>query len=119
MQTAKDVMTTRVVTIKPSAKVYELTKLLSDHKISGVPVVDDDGQVVGIATEADLLAIKRGNTVGDIMTKEVISVTEDTPIQEIAAVLSAKRIKRVPVVKGGQLVGIVSRADLVAAIAKS
>jgi len=116
--TAKDMMTKRVVTVSPQSKVSELAKVLADRKISGVPVVDEYGAVVGIATEADILKRKRGqNTVKAIMTARVTTVCEETPLEEIAALLSAKKIKRVPVLRAGKLVGIVSRADVVRAIA--
>jgi tRNA nucleotidyltransferase (CCA-adding enzyme) len=115
---ARDIMTKRVVTVCPETKVSELAKLLAGKRISGVPVVDESKCVVGIATEADLLARKRGqNMVKAIMTTQVVSVGEETPLEEIAALLARKKIKRVPVLRGGKLVGIVSRADVVRAIA--
>lgn len=116
--TAKDIMTTEVVTVSPDTPVEELAKLLSEHKISGVPVVDAEGNVVGIATEADIIAKGKEGKVEDIMTREVVSVTEDTPVEEIARILSDKGIKRVPVLREGKLVGIVSRADIVRAFAQ-
>ncbi|MGB9878201.1 MAG: CBS domain-containing protein [bacterium] len=118
MKTAKDIMTKEVITVKPSTTRNELAKLLSERNISGVPVMDEEGCcVIGVVTEADLLK-KCGETVGEIMTKEVISVSEDTPIEEIAKILAEKGIKRVPVLKEGKLVGIVSRADIVRAFAE-
>ncbi|MBC7326989.1 CBS domain-containing protein [bacterium] len=110
-------MTTNVITVKSCTTREELAKILATNKISGVPVMDDEGCcIIGIVTEADLLT-KSGATVGEIMTKEVVSVCEDTPIEEIAKILAEKGIKRVPVVKEGKLVGIVSRADIVKAFA--
>jgi len=83
-----------------------------------VPVVDKEKCIVGIATEADILARKRGqNLVKSIMSAKVTSICEDTPMEEIAAILSRKKIKRVPVIRNGKLVGIVSRADVVRAVA--
>lgn len=118
MKTAKDIMTKEVITVKPSTTKEELAKILARNKISGVPVMDEEGCcVIGVVTEADLLT-KCGATVGEIMTKEVISVCEDTPIEEIAKILAEKGIKRVPVMKEGKLVGIVSRADIVKAFAE-
>ncbi|MGQ9462068.1 MAG: CBS domain-containing protein [Candidatus Fervidibacter sp.] len=114
---AKDIMTKRVVTVSPSTTVKELTELLAKKKISGVPVVDEKKQVVGIATEADVLAHPGAKTVAEVMTKRVISVTPDTPVEEIAKLLAKKKIKRVPVIDKGKLVGIVSRADIVKAFA--
>jgi CBS domain-containing protein len=78
-------------------------------------VLSDDGAVIGIVTEADLIS-KTGATVGDIMTRSVSSVTEDTPMREIAHLLSEKDIKRVPVMRGEKLVGLVSRGDIVRAM---
>jgi CBS domain-containing protein len=115
---ARDIMTKRVITVCPETRVVELAKLLADKKISGVPVVDEDKCVIGIATEADILGRKRGqNTVKVIMATQVTSVCGETPLEEIAALLSRKKIKRVPVLREGKLVGIVSRADVVRAIA--
>lgn len=115
--TAKDIMTKRVVTVSPCTTVGELTSLLARKRISGVPVVDEKKRVVGVATEADILAKPGAKTVEEIMVKKVISVTPDTPIEEIAKVLSKKKIKRVPVIAEGKLVGIISRADIVKAFA--
>jgi CBS domain-containing protein len=118
MKKAKDIMTKKVITVKPSTTKDELAKLLARNKISGVPVMDEEGCcVIGVVTEADLLQ-KVGQTVGELMTKEVISVSEDTPMEEIAKILAEKGIKRVPVLKEGKLVGIVSRADIVKAFAE-
>jgi CBS domain-containing protein len=116
--TAKDIMTKRVVTVSPCTTVKELTELLAAKKISGVPVVDEQKRVIGIATEADVLAHPGAKTVEEIMTKRVISVKPDTPVEEIPKLLARKKIKRVPVIdEKGKLVGIVSRADIVKAFA--
>jgi len=116
--TAKDIMTKRVVTVSPCTTVKEFTELLAAKKISGVPVVDEQKRVIGIATEADVLAHPGAKTVEEIMTKRVISVKPDTPVEEIAKLLAKKKIKRVPVIdEKGKLVGIVSRADIVKAFA--
>ncbi|MFA0732227.1 MAG: hypothetical protein BKPUNTRY_001774 [Candidatus Fervidibacter sp.] len=115
---AKDIMTTRVVTVKPSTPIPEAARLLVRRKISGVPVVDekDKTKVVGILTEADLLAAPAGaKTVAEVMRKRVISVSPETPIDEIAAILVKRKIKRVPVLEGGKLVGMVSRIDVLRA----
>jgi len=117
-KTAKDIMTTRVVTVKPSTPIADAARLLVRRKISGVPVVDekDKTKVVGILTEADLLAAPSGaKTVAEVMRKRVISVSPETPIDEIAAILVKRKIKRVPVLEGGKLVGIVSRIDVLRA----
>jgi CBS domain-containing protein len=111
-------MTTNVITIAPTARIYELTRLLAEHHISGVPVCEDD-RVVGIVSEADLLTMSNGHRVEDIMTREVTGVEIDDPVEKVAAVLHTKGIKRVPVYSNGRLVGIISRADIVAAMARS
>jgi CBS domain-containing protein len=118
-KTAKDIMTTKVVTVKPSTSIEDAARLLVRRKISGVPVVDekDKTKVVGILTEADLLAAPSGaKTVADVMKKRVVSVSPDTPVDEIAEILVKKKIKRVPVIDAGKLVGIVSRIDVLRAI---
>ncbi len=117
-KTAKDIMTARVVTVTPSASISDAARLLVKKKISGVPVVDekDKTKVVGVLTEADLLAAPpSAKTVGEVMKKRVVSVSPDTTVDEIANILVKKKIKRVPVVEGGKLVGIVSRIDVLRA----
>jgi CBS domain-containing protein len=117
-KTAKDIMTTRVVTVKPSTPIADAARLLVRRKISGVPVVDekDKTKVVGILTEADLLAAPSGaKTVAEVMRKRVISVAPDTSVDDIAATLVKRKVKRVPVLDGGKLVGIVSRIDVLRA----
>ena len=109
---ASDIMTRTPITIRPEASVADAAQQLSDTRISGMPVVDDQGQMVGMVTEADLIS-KEGNTVAEIMTARVISVREDTPVEQIAQILTSNRIKRVAVVRDDRLVGIVSRADIV------
>ncbi len=115
MLTAREIMSTTLHTVTVQTTVYDLANLLATRHISGAPVLSDDGVMIGIVTEADLLS-KTGATVGDIMTKGVSSVTEDTPMREIAQLLSEKDIKRVPVMRGEKLVGMVSRGDIVRAM---
>jgi CBS domain-containing protein len=115
MLTARDIMSTTLHTVTVQTTLYDLASLLSTRRISGAPVLSDDGVVIGIVTEADLLS-KTGATVGDIMTRSVSSVTEDAPLREIARLLSEKDIKRVPVMRGEKLVGMVSRGDIVRAM---
>jgi CBS domain-containing protein len=142
---AIDVMVHDVVTVRPDTDVAEATKLLAEHDVSALPVLDQDGNLIGILSEADLIhraeigtekhrprwleavtgattlaeefAKSRGKKVGEVMTTGVISVTEETPLSEIAAIFEHKRIKRVPVLKDGKLVGIVSRSNLIQALA--
>jgi CBS domain-containing protein len=144
-----DVMTTNVITVDPNTSVQALATLLSERGISGVPVVEADGRLVGVVTEGDLLhraetgterrterrrarwldtlgsdqeaardyVKAHGRSVREVMTREVISVTDTTELADIATLLETKRIKRVPVLRDGRLVGIVSRANLVRALA--
>jgi len=142
---ARDVMTTSVVTVGPDAGVGEIAKLLLGHRISGVPVVDAEARLLGIVTEGDLMrrpeieterqrswwlriladprdiakeyAQSHGTRARDVMTAQVITVAEDAPLGEIARLLEERRIKRVPVVRDGKLVGIVSRANLLQGLA--
>ena len=94
----------------------QAARLLSQHRISGLPVVNNENVVVGVVTEYDIIG-KEGQTVGEIMTRGVVSVTPDTDLEEVSYLLVHERIKRVPVLNQGRLVGIVSRADLVREVA--
>ncbi|HLB13269.1 MAG TPA: CBS domain-containing protein [Dehalococcoidia bacterium] len=114
--TARDIMSRDLVAILPAATFRELVELLARHRISGVPVVEEGGRLVGVATEADVLA-RSGATVADIMTRQVLTVTEDTPVDDIGRLLARERIRRVPVVRGERVLGIVSREDVVRAMA--
>jgi CBS domain-containing protein len=142
---AKDIMTPNVATVAPDASVVEIAKLMLDRHISAVPVVDGHGHLIGIVSEGDLmrrpeLGTERkrswwlqalvgsdykahefvqlhGRKARDIMTREVVTVHEDAPIQEIVTLLEERRIKRVPVVHERRPVGIVSRANLLRAFA--
>jgi len=109
---ARDIMSRRVISIAPEVSVQEAARLLSDFRISGVPVVDEEQRILGILTEADIMT-REGNTVAELMSVRVISVTEDTPVDDIARLLASNKIKRVPVLAGDQVAGIVSRADIV------
>jgi CBS domain-containing protein len=145
---ARDVMTLGVYTVKPTMSVRDVARLFIERRISAVPVVDDQGKIVGIVSEGDLLHRSEISTqrrhpwwldlmardealdaeeyikahakqVADIMTRNVITAEPDTPLQEIAEILEKYTIKRLPIVRDGRLVGIVSRANLVQAIATS
>lgn len=114
---ARDIMTSEVITLSPTSTVKQAAGLLTRQQISGAPVIDGQGRIVGILSEADIVA-KRGTRVKDIMSKTISSVEEDTTIEEIAALMTSRNISRLPVLRGKKLVGIVSRADLVSAVAR-
>ncbi|MBZ0148362.1 MAG: CBS domain-containing protein [Pseudorhodoplanes sp.] len=142
---ARDVMVSPVITAKPSNSAKELAQIFTRHRISAVPVVDDAGKLVGIVSEGDLMrradlgtekrhswwlsafintdtlateyVAARARKVADLMTRPVITASPDTPLDAIATLLESNAIKRVPIVSNGQLVGIVSRANLVQAFA--
>jgi CBS domain-containing protein len=144
---ASDIMTRDVVTVGRGTPVAAAIRLMLDNHVSGLPVLDEGGKLAGILTESDLL--RRGETgtekhrprwlevlmgpgrmadeyvrthgrrVAEIMTQNVISVTADTALAEIVELMERRRIKRVPVVDGDALVGIVSRADLLRALASA
>ena len=142
---AIDVMTSKVISVDENGTVPVVAKLLAERGISAVPVVDKNNRVIGMVSEGDLLHRAETGTerrrawwldmmastnrlagdyikshslqVKDVMTRNVLSVTETTPIADIALLLETNRIKRVPVVHDGKLVGIVSRANLVQALA--
>lgn len=142
---AHQIMTRNVVTIAPGASIHDAAKLMIDHHVSGLPVVDDTGKLIGIITERDFLRrqelgteIKRprwleflrgpgrqamdfvreaGRKVHEIMTPTVYSVIPDAELADIVEIMERHRIKRVPVVQGDRLVGIVSRHNFVVAIA--
>lgn len=135
---ASDVMTTEVVTVRPETEVGEVAATLLDSGISGAPVTDAEGRVLGVVTEGDLIEYldqegrrsrswwlseiarpssdfsldRAGITAADVMTADPVTVTEDTPLHVIASLLESRRIKRVPVVRDDVLVGIVSRSNL-------
>jgi CBS-domain-containing membrane protein len=112
----RDVMTREVITVKEDRTRQQAARLLSEHRISGLPVINDASMLVGVVTEYDVIA-KEGLRVRDIMTRGVISVSEDTELEEVSRILVHERIKRLPVLDQGRIVGIISRADLVKEVA--
>jgi CBS domain-containing protein len=135
---AKDLMTSDVVTVKPGHSIWHVAQIMLDHDVSGLPVVDDNDHLVGIITEGDLLGrIELGTRAapmapderwgtfvkshswkaGDVMTANVVTAEEETPIHALATLMDQRRIRRMPVVRAGKLVGIVSRKDLLRVIA--
>lgn len=143
---ASEIMTPGVYTIKPDTSVRDAARLMIERGISGLPVVDAAGQVVGIVTEGDFLRRAETSTewrrprwlevllgpgrlasdyvrtharkVEEIMTRDVVTVSADTPLQDVVGIMERRRIKRVPVVRDGAVVGIISRANLVQALAR-
>lgn len=121
MLTAEQVMTTNVVTIDPNATIHEAIELLISRKISGLPVIDHDNRLVGILTEFALLALAYDHeiahqTVEQHMTKDVLTVQANTPVNKIADQRIVHRVRRLPVVQGDRLVGMVSRRDVLKAL---
>jgi CBS domain-containing protein len=113
---AKNIMTRDVITVSPTMTVKNLAMTLIKNQISGAPVAGKNGKIVGIVSEADIVG-KKGKDVKAIMSKKVISVKEDTAVEEIAQLMTTHKIKRLPVMRGDEVVGVVSRADIVSAIA--
>jgi CBS domain-containing protein len=113
---AGEIMSAPVITVSPDEAIGDIADLLRTKDISGVPVVDSGGALLGLVSEYDLLA-KQGPTARDLMTTSVISVSSDTPITDVRHLLVDRRIRRLPVVDHGRLVGIVSRGDVTALLA--
>jgi CBS domain-containing protein len=115
---ASDVMNRPVVSARPKASARDVVLQLTTGLYSGMPVTEGAGKVVGIITELDLLTAVAGGkelvktTVEEIMSREVVTVSPDTPATEIIQIMGDKNLLRVPVVKEGKLVGIVSRSDI-------
>ncbi len=144
---ARDVMVSPVITVKPSAAVKDVAKLFLARHISGAPVVDDSGKVVGIVTEGDLMfraeigtqrphpiwfrqlagedvlaaeyVKARARTVADVMSRNLVTAAPDASLNEVAALLERNAIKRLPIMRGDELVGIVSRANILQALAST
>jgi CBS domain-containing protein len=146
MTRAKDIMKTEVITVSPQMSVEALGRLFIERDISGAPVVDEEGRLVGIVTENDLIsqnkrlhiptilrlfdafiplggtaALQReiqkmaARTVGEICTKEVITIQEDTPLEDIATTMAERRVHLLPVLREGKVVGIVGRHEVIRA----
>ena len=125
MLSIKNVMTKDVVSVKEDTHIYEALDLLTKNKISGLPVLDDQNLVIGILSEKDVLRILLDknivtrNKVRDYMSSEVICFTEDDNAIDICKFFIRSNIRRVPIVKDGKLVGIISRRDIVALISEA
>ncbi len=136
---ARDVMTSPAVTVRPETPLVEAARIMARRRISGLPVVDEGGRLVGIVSEADLLIkeagpgglpllafhpqgpppeirplLRRyeGRVVAEVMTREVITAHEDTPLHQLAALMARNDVNRIPIVRGGRVVGIVTRNDV-------
>ncbi len=142
---AGDIMTPKVVSVGPDASILEAMELMLEHRISGLPVVAKDGSLIGIVTEGDFLrrvetgtqrnrggwlaflmgpgrlaeeyVRTHGRMVSEVMTPDPVTITENTPLDEVVDLMEQRRVKRLPVVRAGQVVGIVSRANLLHALA--
>jgi CBS domain-containing protein len=108
----KEIMSSPVVCTRDDASISDVATLLAKHQISAVPVIDQRGDVVGLVSEYDLLA-RGGKTARDVMSPGIISVNEEANVEDVRFLLIERRIRRVPVVAGQKLVGIVSRSDIV------
>ncbi len=149
MQTAREIMTTDIVTVKKETSIRELAELFTTRRIGSIPVVDEDGNLIGIVSESDLIEqdknfhiptvislfdwiiylesekkfekeLKKmtGQTVGDIYTEDVETISPDTPINDIADMMSNQKIHSLPVVDGKKILGVVSRIDLIRTMVK-
>lgn len=145
---AKDIMTADVVSVKKDTSLKELAHLLNKKRINGVPVIDDDGKLIGIICESDLIQKDRrlhiptvvalfdwvlylerpkkmeeeiarinATKVEDLYTKKVATVNPETPVEEIASLMTEKKFYTIPVVDGEQMVGIIGKADVIRTLA--
>ena len=149
MLKAKDIMTRDVITVKPSTTIEELARILMEHRISGVPVVDDNGNLAGVVTENDLISQNKrlhiptvfrlfdafimlespasmekelkkmaANTVAEIYTKDIITVREDTELEEVATIMYEKKVHLIPVTEGLKIKGIIGKMDIIKGMKK-
>lgn len=114
-------MTTDVVTVRPNASIDQAIEILLNQRISGLPVTDDDGRLVGVITEFALLAVAydrrvKNHTVSQHMTREVITVDINDPVSRIADLCIVHRVRRVPVMQDGRLIGVIARRDVLRAL---
>jgi CBS domain-containing protein len=142
---ASDVMTQRVVSVRPEASIVSAARLMLASRVSGLPVIDECGNLVGIVTEGDFLrraetgterkrphwlefvvgpgrlaadyVQSHGRKVAEVMTRDPITITEETPLDEVVRLMEKRRVKRLPVMRDGKVVGILSRANLLQGLA--
>jgi CBS domain-containing protein len=140
----RDIMSPRVISVAPDASILAAIRLMLQNRISGLPVIDSSGALVGVVTEGDFLRRSEtgterkrprwlefllgpsrladeyvhthARTVKDVMTADPVTIAEDAGLDEAVEIMESRRIKRLPVVRGGQVVGIVSRANLLHAL---
>ena len=118
---ARDVMTSKLITVNAETRLEEAVRLLIEHRISGIPVVDTQQRLLGMITEKDVLRIlyeEPGSlkTVADLMTRRLRTFQADDPLESVVDCLMANHFRRVPVLEGERLVGLISRADLMGTI---
>jgi len=144
MLVARDIMTTKIITVTPETAVSELAQILATANIGGAPVVDEEGRLLGVVTESDLIDQTKkvhiptvvaildsliflerpdkmekdirkiaGTVVGDIYSKNPVTVSEETPLDEIATIMAKKHVHTLPVMRGGQLVGVIGKGDII------
>lgn len=148
MKTARDIMTQEVITVQPNAPIRDLAEIFIEHNISGVPVVDDKGKVLGIATESDLIFHSKrlkvptvltildsfifldspekmeqelrkiaAASVSDVYTTPPVTITPDTPLDEIASLMTEKQVHTLPVLDDSEkMIGIVGKKDIIRTI---
>lgn len=139
----RDIMTKKVITAKRESSLHEVSDLLSENRISGLPVLDEENHVIGVVSEADILSMagmekghsfkdilkhllgeplpkrKHGDRVGEIMSSPPITTRAEADIREAAQILESRKIKRLPVVDGeNRILGIISRGDIVKAMGR-
>jgi CBS domain-containing protein len=149
LQTAKDIMTPDPIVVAPDLPVTDAAHIMSEKRVGALPVLDDDGKLVGLVTEGDLIMqdakvhfptylhllggyifypgstdrfesdLKKavGATVADVMTVEPVTVSPDATVEDVATLLVGQEVSRLPVLDGDKLVGIISKSDIVRAIA--
>lgn len=108
---ARDIMSKDLIVLTPDMDVHEAAELLVRYRVHGAPVVDASGMLVGMVSLVDLVG-KPGGTVRAIMTPDPVVAMEDTSVEELAQLMLDEMVRRIPIVRGGQVVGIVSAADI-------
>jgi CBS-domain-containing membrane protein len=144
MLVAREIMTTKIISVTPETAVSDLAQILATSNIGGAPVVDEEGRLLGVVTESDLIDQTKkvhiptvvaildsliflerpdkmekdirkiaGTVVGDIYSKNPVTVSEETPLDEIATIMAKKHVHTLPVMRGEQLVGVIGKGDII------